>query len=286
MNSNRIIIGSAQFINKYSFSRVKKKQLISMINILKKNSKIIFDTSPLYSDAEKYLKIKKKQNYKIGSKLPSMEKISENNIKNKIFDIVKKILKKMNINKLEYFLIHNETDLLGNSKIYDILLDLKKRGLVKKIGVSIYSFKTLDKILKKYKLDIVQVPFNLLDRRLLNFYSKRKKLFNNTEIHVRSIFLKGLLLRNLFFIKNRFKHFYALFYKLHKWCEKSKINQLEACINFVSSHNFIKKFVVGFDNLDQFNEVKKIFDNKKKKYPKNIFSNNLKIINPNLWKKK
>ena len=80
---------------------------------------------------------------------------------------------KMNTNlnkkRLPGVFIHHSEDLIGKSKIklYEALLSLKKKKLINKIGVSIYNFNTLDKILDEFKVDMIQVPFNILDRRLI-----------------------------------------------------------------------------------------------------------------------
>ena len=80
-----------------------------------------------------------------------------------------------------------------NGKVWSCLNDLKKDGLVKKIGVSIYSPKELENITKYINLDIVQTPFNLIDRiQDTGWLLSLNKM--GVEIHVRSIFLQGLLL--------------------------------------------------------------------------------------------
>ena len=79
------------------------------------------------------------------------------------------------------------------TKIFETLKEAKKK-IIKKYGYSIYSFSNLKKICNKVKPDIIQCPYNILDRRLteknnLNFLKK-----NSIEVHVRSVFLQGLLL--------------------------------------------------------------------------------------------
>ena len=39
--------------------------------------------------------------------------------------------------------------------------------MTKKIGVSVYSKKEIDGLLKKFTPDIIQLPINLLDQRLI-----------------------------------------------------------------------------------------------------------------------
>ena len=73
---------------------------------------------------------------------------------------------------------------------------LKKKKIIRKIGVSVYNTNELDKILDKYKIDMVQLPLNLFNRTFLykNYLKKLKK--KNIEIHLRSIFLQGILLQD------------------------------------------------------------------------------------------
>ena len=79
---------------------------------------------------------------------------------------------------------------LKNSKlIYDYLLTLKK---LVKIGVSVYDKKDINKILLKYKFDIIQLPCNIFDQRLI-FDGTLDKLKKNIELHARSIFLQGVI---------------------------------------------------------------------------------------------
>ena len=121
-----------------------------------------------------------------------MKNISKINIKKAIRKNLEKSLNNLNKKKINYYLVHDEKDLLDKNKyqIYNELKMLKDENLISKIGVSIYNFKSLKKILTNFKLDIVQVPFNILDRRLLDFYRSNFRLIKNTEIHARSIFLQ------------------------------------------------------------------------------------------------
>ena len=94
-------------------------------------------------------------------------------------------------------MIHNPKDILSNNKkaILKTLNLLKKQNKIKKIGVSVYEVEELKKILKVFKPDIIQIPINILNQNFLkkNFLKKIKK--KGIEIHGRSIFLQGALLK-------------------------------------------------------------------------------------------
>jgi hypothetical protein len=97
-------------------------------------------------------------------------------------------------------------DLLGKyGKNYLLSLqELKRKKIIKKIGISVYDSQEIQKIWKFWKPDLIQVPFNPLDNRILDsgWVDILKKF--KVKIFVRSIFLQGLLIneRNSFIINN------------------------------------------------------------------------------------
>ena len=167
------------------------------------------------------------------------------------------------------------------SIIYKSLLNLKKNKKIKKIGISIYDFENSIRILKRFNFDILQCPYNVIDRRLdnsryMNFF-KRKKI----EIHVRSVFLQGLLL-----MKKRPSKFdkWAKLFKI--WDKMNKNNVLQSAlnaVNFVLKNKNINKIILGFENSNQLKSILQNYQNNKTNYPTNISSKDLNLINPNNW---
>ena len=106
----------------------------------------------------------------------------------------------LRLNKKNIFGVHvHDPKLLINKnkfKVYKALQNAKQKKLIKYIGVSVYEIQEIKKILKFFKIDIIQIPLNILDNRFLKggFLKKLKKKVK--EIHARSIFLKGLLLKD------------------------------------------------------------------------------------------
>ena len=106
---------------------------------------------------------------------------------------------RLNTINLYGLMLHRPEQLLGpyGEEIMSALLSLKKSGTVQKIGISVYSPDEFTELFSEYDFDIVQCPFNLIDRRLVNsgWLAKLKAL--GVEVHVRSSFLQGLLLMGL-----------------------------------------------------------------------------------------
>ena len=65
---------------------------------------------------------------------------------------------------------------------------MQKKGLIKKIGVSVYTVEELKKIVSKYKIDLVLLPFNIFDQRLLKSNILKELKNRNIEIHTRTSF--------------------------------------------------------------------------------------------------
>ena len=62
--------------------------------------------------------------------------------------------------------------------------------MIKKIGISIYSYENILKLYKLIKFDVIQAPINIFDNRCDKF--GKFILNNNIEVHARSVFLQGL----------------------------------------------------------------------------------------------
>jgi len=79
----------------------------------------------------------------------------------------------------------------------------------------------------------VQVAFNIFDQRLntsglLNYLNSK-----NIEIHTRSVFLQGIILKSTNKIPKKFTFYKNSCIKLKKFIEKKKISKVDLCMNFV-----------------------------------------------------
>jgi len=281
----KISLGTVQFGINYGINKKKInfKEIKKIINYSNKIKIKKIDTAIAYGKSEKILGSFSLKNWRITTKIPAYrvsygdpEKWTKNQIKNS--------LNSLRIKRLHGVLFHNTNDLFNSNgkKIYKALLNLKKRGLIKKIGISIYDFKNLNKILKIFKIDIVQVPFNIIDRRLLKSSLLDLQKRNKIELQVRSIFLQGLLLKNLKYKNLKFNRFTKIWTALHNWLYNNKYNLLDVCINDCLRYNF-DSIIIGFENL---NHLKRIINYKKinnLRLPVSFSSNKNSLINPTKW---
>ena len=281
----KLAVGTVKFGTNYGLIN-KKKIYLNEINKISKfiDSKInninLIDTAFSYGKSHKIIGRTKLNKLKIVTKIRFLSK-NKINYFNKNID---NLLKDLRVNKIYGLLFHDVKDAINKSYL-KLLLDLKKKKIIKKIGVSIYSPNDLKIILKLWKPDIVQVPFNIFDQRLVKsgYLDLLKKL--KIEIHVRSCFLQGLLVnydRN----KKKFKKFQKwsdLLESWSGWCRNNNISKFEACLQFIKNYKKIDYLVVGFDNLKQLKEIIYTLDKKEIKITNKFYSSDLKLIDPRKW---
>ena len=282
----KLILGTANFDLNYGvknkYKKLRIKEIKKIIIYLKKKNISYIDTAQSYNNTEKILGKENVKKFKIITKFDFSNKDNSQNHAMKKFSISIKNLKISSINTV---LFHLPKVLLkkNGKKIFNEMIALKKKGYIKKIGISVYEKSELKKILEQYKIDVVQIPINVFNQSFLSKDIIKEMKKKKIEIHARSIFLQGLLLLKEKKIPKIFFKYSFIFKKWQIWLKENKINSLEACLNFISSQKCIKKIVVGVDSLEQLNQIvnfkktKKVFDFSK------LNTRFTKVNNPQKW---
>jgi len=106
-------------------------------------------------------------------------------------------LQRLQAPKLDGFLLHRASDLLApdGESLLKWLEGLRDRGLVDRIGVSIYDASELDG-LPLDRLQLVQLPLSVYDQRLIRDGTVGRLQDLGIAVHVRSVLLQGLLLQS------------------------------------------------------------------------------------------
>lgn len=285
---NRIALGTAQFGLEYGAGNWKKKVnekiAASIIEYAKSIGVDTIDTAAIYGNSEAVLGQAGVANWKIYTKIPEIpEDLSNTTLWMKA--VVKQSLERLNLSMLDGLLLHRPLQLHGKrgDEIYSSLVELKASGYTKSIGISIYEPRDLDGLLSKYVFDIVQSPFSVIDQRLLTSGWLKELKNMGVTIHVRSIFLKGVLLHSTTDLPQYFSAWSSL---LAQWQEKLNIlniTPLQACLGFVLSQPNIDKVIIGVQSKQQIIQVSKIASESISDSFSEICSEDLMLINPHLW---
>ena len=285
MSLKKLSIGTANFSKSYgqiTNSKVSLREIKKIFSYSKKKKINFLDTALNYNNTGT-LKNFEIKNWKIITKI----NCNKSNKKNYLINLKKKF----NLSNIYCVLIHlkNESEILSkkNIHLYNLLNELKKKKVIKKIGFSIYSPKDVKLIIKKFKVDLMQCPINIFDTRLVDQGLLKKLKKKKIEIHARSIFLQGALLKNFNDLPIIFKPWKNVFKIWDDYVKRLNISKLEACVNFVKQLKEIDKIIVGIDNVNQLKQICEVLNKKKKINYKNF---NLKkdrkftkLIDPRKW---
>jgi aryl-alcohol dehydrogenase-like predicted oxidoreductase len=162
-------------------------------------------------------------------------------------------LLKLKSNSVYAYMAHDGNLLIENPSWWEGLQLAKEKGIIKKIGYSLYSVDQLENLFANNLIpDIIQFPYNILDRRFESFLPKLAAL--GVEIHTRSVYLQGLLQMHPNRISNQFSSLKANLSRIREIAMSSQLTIGQICLGYVINNEFINKVVVGIDNLFQLKE--------------------------------
>lgn len=299
MKENKLVLGTAQLGLDYGIAnKIGKPEENKAFEIMKyavENGIDYFDTAYSYGNSEiiigKFLNFHKKYKNKINiiTKMPSSkkEKLNEKDINNRFFESLHRLRQE----SIYCYMVHDFIDIKNNcDEIGNIFLKLKENSYIKKIGVSIYEPYQLEFLVKYFDFDLIQLPISIFDQRFITNKSLKRLKRKNIEVHVRSIFLQGLLFleeNNLPPKMNKFKDYIS---KLNAISLKYNLSKEEIALLFVNAINEINKIVIGIEKIDQLQRNVKIlsksesFNKVKTRINfKDFFINDTNIIDPRKW---
>ncbi len=285
---NKLALGTVQFGLDYGINnksgQTSKAEIEKILDLAFSSGIDCLDTAQAYGDSETILG----EVLNDGKKFNIISKLDSKNIFNvcSSFEIS---LKNLRVSQLYGFLYHDFNSYKNNVDSIKYLLDYKSEGKINKIGFSLYYPDQLEFLFNEnIPVDLIQVPYNIFDRRFESFFQEAQK--RDIEIHIRSVFLQGCFFLNpdhlpsfLSKIKNKIE-------KLRKLSEQNKISLNSLCLNFVNINEYIDKIIIGVDtqdnlrdNIEALNEVEEFTLLKNEMF--DLQENDEKILLPFNWGK-
>ena len=257
---SRLALGTAQFGQSYGIAnqlgQVTRPAAKAMLQLAAENGIDTIDTAIAYGESETCLGEVGVEGFRLVTKLPAVP-ADCNDVEHWVRKQVRASLLRLGVRFVYGLLLHRPAQLLGaaGTALYRTLQDLKEAGRVQKIGVSIYAPSELDALASQYRFDLVQAPFNLVDRRLYTSGWLQRLQDDGVEVHVRSAFLQGLLLMPEAVIPPKFAPWADLWKKWHGWLAHNDMSAVDACVAFPLGFPEIDRVVVGADSLNQLEQI-------------------------------
>lgn len=306
----KLALGTVQFGLDYGISnhhgQVDKAQVADILVLAECLGIDTLDCAGAYGNSEQIIgelltSSPQQSNFNLVSKIPALSRGQSS-----IAEYFSQSLINLQTDTIDTLLFHHADNLLSHpnrAEFFQQLQKLKKQQRVKRIGASLYSPAQLMSLSEQYAIDVAQVPLNIFDQRfiadeIINLCAKK-----NIKLHVRSLFLQGLL-----FIKaNNLPHYFSPYQdKLNAFSELAKhlgCSKLTLALAIVAqdlpplltskalalkTYDVIEKVVVGVCSTEQLTEVVSAYQ-QAKNLPVSteelsmLADQRLEFINPSLW---
>lgn len=285
---NKLILGTVQFGMDYGINNSDGKPnegQVEEILIRAYDSGIrCLDTAEAYGNAHyligEFHRRHPNKRFNVISKIPQQ-------FTGTMLEKIESYLKELHVNCLKSILFHSYDTYKSYQTAIGELSIFKGSGKLESIGVSVYTNAQLEDVIFDSRIDIIQLPFNLLDN--VNLRGKILQLAKDKGkiIHTRSAYLQGLFFVDPAKSNKTFQALEKELMLLRGIVEKNKISMQKLALNYCLQQSLIDNVLIGVDNLNQLQEnladAEYVLPESIIKDINGIAIDNADILNPMLW---
>jgi len=284
---HKIILGTVQFGFDYGINNFSgKPSEIRVFGILENSLNMgvnILDTADAYGNAIELIGKYNQTNpgkFIINTKFIKSDKTLKTQLQN--------TLRLLQIQCINVYFYHRFEDFEEYPELLDELVSLKKEGLINKIGLSVYENTELKKAIETEEIDVIQLPFNLLDNYAQRGFLLKLAKKNAKKIQARSVFLQGLFFRPLNKVPSTLSALIPYLEVIRSIAKVNNITTEHLALQYVIQQSEIDNVVIGVDNCEQLKKnlslaYSKISD-KILEAVNEIRVNEIRLLYPKNWK--
>ncbi len=261
---HKLGLGTVQFGLDYGISnragQTSEEEVKNIINYAHEAGIKTIDTAHLYGNSEQALgeSIPPEYEFEIITKTIPIKKsvITKNDI-TRVINGIEQSFERLKRNKIYGLMLHHADDLASENapNLFAALSKYKKENKFKKIGVSVYNQSQIDLVLEKFEIDIIQIPINIFDQRLIKSRSLKALRDAGVEIHARSAFLQGLVFLDPDNIPDKLKNIGPTLKKFHAWVKENNITPAQGALMFLVDQPEIDRIICGVNTKAQLQEL-------------------------------
>ena len=283
---NRIVLGGAQLGLPYGIlnggETLSREEVARILDTAAGHGIDAIDTAIAYGQSESVIGETAQNRFKIISKLPPIP-LDVSNVSQWVRTQVDASLSRLKCTSLDALLLHRSQDLTDahGAELYAAINSLKVEKIIQRFGVSIYTPDELSGIIGTFDIDVVQAPLNVFDRRILGVIDQLTAL--NIEVHVRSVFLQGVLIAKPENRPQRFQPWSEHFARFDEWVLSSGVSAMACCLAFALQQSGVAKLVIGTTSPEALTEIMTSIPNIKLEVPADLQSSSEQLIDPRVW---
>jgi aryl-alcohol dehydrogenase-like predicted oxidoreductase len=249
--AEKFALGTVQFGISYGISNdlgiPDDSELKRIFDIAFLNGITVLDTAPAYGNAEERIGVLSENRFNVVTKFVNVAN------RQALRDTLEQSIQRIKAEQLYAYMAHNSDELISKPDLWDCLRNEREKGRIKKIGYSLYTTDQLEQLLLlEMKPDIVQLPYNLIDRKFENYLPELKSY--GTEIHIRSVFLQGLFFMDTESLPEKLQPLKSTHLEIKRLCIENNLTISQLLLSYVNHHPLINKIVVGVASAKQLLE--------------------------------
>jgi len=287
LDRSRLIVGTAQLTEPYGIyaAQAGRDSAADILRFAVSCGIRAFDTAALYGGAERELGrfAAAEGGIEIVTKCMHLPVAASGGEKAALVErSARASLAALGLKRIPVFLIHN-------AQAFDIdvarkLDTLKAEGIVGRAGVSIYSGEDIDRVMATWLPDVVQLPVNLFDQRLIASGHIARLRMMNVELHARSVFLQGVLLGAPSALPAWLTSLAPRLQLLAEETGAASTARAAACLGFVAQIAGIGRIVVGVQNREQLRQIVEAADSSRATvHPERFAVDDPALVDPSRW---
>ena len=244
-------LGTVQFGQAYGVSnqrgQVPKEEAALILRQAGESGIRLLDTAANYGEAEGVLASLATSSFRIVTKTI--------NLSHGLDRVITRARQSASSLKADTLLVHAASDLRNTEgdALWSALQKLKAEGVFRKIGISAYIADDPVALAERCRPDVMQLPFSLLDQRLLADGTLTRLKDQGVEVHARSLFLQGLLFMEILPVKLR--HAAPHLAYIRENLKNAGATPVAAALSFVLSRPEIAFGLVGVTSAEELQEI-------------------------------
>ena len=244
------------------------------------------DTAEAYGAAHQVIgnfhKLHPEMKFKVITKVP------HDVVAGEIEQKIRTYINDLSVDCLEVLMFHSFDSYENNRSIIAVLNDLKNLGMIRYIGVSVYTNNQIEALLSDDNVTVVQMPFNLLDNESIRGDLMNKMKAKGKIIHTRSAFLQGLFFKEQFENNSIAQKLSTELIAIKNISKEENTSISNLALRYCLNQKDIDQVLIGVDSVNQLIDNLKAVDYKMNngalKKINALKVDNLDLLNPSLWK--
>ena len=284
---SKIVLGTVQLGLPYGINNAQGKpneeEAFRILDLALQNNISLLDTADAYGNATEVIGAYLYRNPSVAVQI--INKFIDDNISLSVK--FEKSLRLLSSNSLYAYMYHRFSD-YSSGKFAKDLNRLKEEKKIRKIGVSVYSLQELEQVIADTTVDLVQIPLSPFDYSHEKQELVKEAKAAGKEIHVRSVFLQGLLFKTPDQLTGNLKSLYEPLKKFHEIVHSLQLNVRQVCLNYAVHKAEIDHVLIGVDTATQLREnmdsILPYFDGEIMKKVESIVVSDVAMLNPSNWR--